>query len=277
MLHEVSETALITLRSRVIESQKENPVILDPVGSQLYQGLLGQIPQEVQQRIIQVKASPVLTGYIARRARKYDELCREFLTHHADGLVLNLGCGFDTRFWRLGLQEANYMELDLPEVLELKKKILGDQMNYSFIEGSVLDTEWISAVRSTRAEKVIILAEGLFMYFPEDKSISTIRNIADAFTNSRLVMEVVHSSYTRGFRKKLVQKKMRKGAGSGAGNYYRYGIQNTSELERYHPRIRIRGEWSYLEERDLKPAALRIFRHFRTFTRNQYTVIADIE
>ena len=275
-MDEVSETALITLRSRVIESQKENPVITDPVGVELYKGLLNSISPELHQRIINRGLSPVLTGYIARRARKYDELCREFIAQHPDGLVVNLGCGFDTRFWRLGIPGMQYMELDLPEVMALKKKILGDRLNYPVIERSVLDSEWISRIKSLQSGRIILLAEGLFMYFREDQSIRTLKEIADSFTDSMLVMEVVHSSYTRGFRKKLVQKKMRKRAGSAAGDYYLYGIRSSSVLESYHPRFRVMGEWSYFEDEDLKPALLRFFRHFRTFTRTQYTVIVDI-
>lgn len=276
VLTDVSETALITLRSREIESKKQKPVIVDPVGSELFRGLLDTLSPEVKQRIINRRLSPVLTKYIAHRARKYDNLCREFVASNPDGMVLNLGCGFDTRFWRLGIPEQHYMELDLPEVMQLKKKILGERLTYHVIERSVLDREWISMVEARGAERIIVLAEGLFMYLPEAESRSILQQMADTFSNSRLVMEVVSAKYTRGLWKKMVQMKMRRGAGSQAGDFYQFGISRSSELQEIHRGIQIRGEWSYFDDEDLKPSILRLFRSFRTFARNQYTVIADI-
>ena len=37
----------------------------------------------------------------------------EFLEEFPEGLVVSLGSGFDTRFWRLGGRDLKYMELDL--------------------------------------------------------------------------------------------------------------------------------------------------------------------
>ncbi len=121
-LTEVSETALITLRSRAIEAGKAHPVLLDPVGEECFEALMEITPQELRKRVLERKLSPVLTLHIALRARKYDQLCREFLEEFPDGLIVSLGCGFDTRFWRLGGGNLNYMELDLPGVIEIKQQ-----------------------------------------------------------------------------------------------------------------------------------------------------------
>jgi len=57
---DVSETALITLKSRVVKSEKENPVINDEIGSEYLEKIRLLLPDE---------------------------------------LVVSLGCGFDTRSW----------------------------------------------------------------------------------------------------------------------------------------------------------------------------------
>lgn len=77
ILSDVSETAIITLRARTIESQKHNPVIRDDM------------------------SSITLSRHIALRARKYDFYAKEFLAKHPGELVVGLGCGFDTRYWRV--------------------------------------------------------------------------------------------------------------------------------------------------------------------------------
>ena len=62
-LTEVSETALINLRSRVIESRKRNPVLLDPVGEECFEALVSEMPDDLRKRIMERKLSPVLTRH----------------------------------------------------------------------------------------------------------------------------------------------------------------------------------------------------------------------
>jgi O-methyltransferase involved in polyketide biosynthesis len=275
-IHTVSETALLTLRSRALEAGKKNPLLVDPVGRECHEVLLEIVPGELKERIMKRRLSPFLTMHLALRARKYDHLCREFLEQYPDGLIVSLGSGFDTRFWRLGLGERQYMELDLPEVIRLKKQILGPRMTYPIIEGSVLEETWMNEVKSFQSVHVLFLAEGLFMYFPPGEAVRALQNMAGSFSQSRLVIEVVHEKYTRGSYKRMVERKMRRRAGTGAGEYFLFGIRRARDLESFHPDFRIREEWSFFNDPDIKPSFLRIFRHWRIVSRSQYTVIADI-
>lgn len=275
-LTEVSETALIILRSRVIESRKSNPVLRDPVGEECFEAIVSEMPDDLRKRVMERKLSPVLSRHIALRARQYDRLCMEFLEEFPGGLVVSLGSGFDTRFWRLGGGDLKYMELDLPGVIGIKQQLLKDKITYPMIEDSVLEESWISKVKEMQSDRVLFVAEGLFMYLPSDQVIQTLTRLAESFHSSRLVMEVVAEKYTRGFRKKMVERKMRSGAGSTAGDYYQYGIKEARDLESYHSGFSIRGEWSFFEDPDIQPAFLKLFRHFKSLSRTQYTVIADI-
>jgi methyltransferase (TIGR00027 family) len=275
-LTEVSETALITLRSRVIESRKSNPVLLDPVGEECFEALVSEMPDDLRKRVMERKLSPVLTRYIALRARQYDRLCLEFLEEFPEGLVVNLGSGFDTRFWRLGGRNLKYLELDLPGVIRIKQQLLKDKITYPMIEDSVLEESWISKVKEMQSDQVLFVAEGLFMYLPSDQVIQTLIRLGESFLSSRLVMEVVAEKYTRGFRKKMVERKMRSGAGSTAGDYYQYGIKEARDLESYHSGFSVKGEWSFFEDPDIQPAFLKLFRHFKFLSKTLYTVIADI-
>lgn len=86
-----------------------------------------QVKRAVKAKVIlSIKKTPSsLTRHIALRGRKYDDYCREFLESHPDGLIVSLGCGLDTRFYRLGLDTSQYIELDLPEMIEIKGTLLG--------------------------------------------------------------------------------------------------------------------------------------------------------
>lgn len=276
MLNAVSETAIITLKSRVIESAKENALIKDPMGKLLYESLLEKLNEDVKNRIIKRKLSGVLTAHIAIRGRKYDDYTSDFLKKHPDGLVVNLGCGFDTRYWRVGINKDNYIELDLPEVIKAKQELLGNQLEYRTIGESIFEMGWINEVKSLKASQVLFIAEGLLMYLPEGEVINLFKNLADNFSESEFVFEVVNKKYTKGLNKKMVEMKIKRSIGSDAGSSYNFGVVNSKEVEGYHSGLKVVEEWSYFESEDLKPAILKIFRKFKTFTRTQWTMRAII-
>jgi methyltransferase (TIGR00027 family) len=275
---DVSETAILTLRSRVIESGKDKPVIKDPMGKTLLKGLEPLISQDIKDRILSnKKMSSALTSYIALRADKYDSYTREFLKEKPDGIVVSLGCGFDTRYWRAVNNPNKYFELDLPEVIEIKKKALDWKVPYQMISGSVLEDEWMERISAVQSEHILFLAEGLLMYLDPDKVKELIGKMADRFSKSQFVVEVVAEKYTRGMWKKVTENKMKRRAGTAAGSSFNFGVKNAKELKSYGKGIDVIDEWSFMEDKRLKPSILRIFGHFKTFTRSQWTVKLSFE
>jgi len=143
MLSDVSKTVIATLRSHVIESQKKRPVINDTMAGYCLDKLALLASEEDKPGIFTKKLSPSLTSYIAIRARKYDAVVNEFISKNPGCTVINLGCGFDTRYWRIDNRNCEYFDLDLPEVIEIKREILKDKLEYDMISSSVLDSGWI--------------------------------------------------------------------------------------------------------------------------------------
>jgi O-methyltransferase involved in polyketide biosynthesis len=82
VLSAVSETALITLRSRVIEAEKEKPVIEDVVGRECWHRLQALLPIETRNRAFHRNLPSTLTRHIALRSRKYDTYTRQFMAEN---------------------------------------------------------------------------------------------------------------------------------------------------------------------------------------------------
>jgi methyltransferase (TIGR00027 family) len=281
VLSDVSETALLTLRARAIETKKEEPLIRDDAGVELLDRIGPLLPAETRQRIMDRKLSPVLTRYIALRARKYDSYARSFITENADGLVVSLGCGFDTRYWRVSQDPWRYIEIDLPEVIAAKQKVLADvephsMKPYPMIGCSVLEERWVKEIRSIPAEDVLFLAEGLFMYLPKPEVVRVFGRLSESFSRSHIVFEVVNERYTKGIWKKLVESRMRRSGGTEAGSSYQFGVRDAKDVEAYGQHIRVVEEWSFYEEKDIRPRVLALFRNFKLMTRTQWTVKATI-
>jgi len=276
VLNSVSETALITLRARVIESQKEKAVIKDDVGAECLRRLQKLLPRETQDRILKKKLPSTLTRHLALRARKYDEYARTFIQGHPNGMVVSLGCGFDTRYWRLFEKPWNYVEVDLPEVIEVKKQVLGDIARYLMIGCSVTDEKWIQKILPIQRDNVLFIAEGLFMYLPRDEVIRIFNRLSASFTKSQIAVEVVSESFTRGIGKRLLKSKMQRSFGMREDASFSFGIKDAREIETYGNNIRVVEEWSYFEDPDIEPKFFRLFRNFRPMTRSQWTIRATI-
>ncbi len=277
MLSTVSETAILTLKSRVEVSQTPQPLFRDIMGARIYSALQEQLSDDVKKRTVDRRLPKSLSTYVALRARQYDRYTKAFLKKHPDGLVVSLGCGLDTRFWRLGLKASQYVELDLPPMIDVKKSLIDDDIPYSMLPISVLDHKWIDTIKNIRTDKVLFLAEGLFMYLPEDEVVKLFKALADNFTQSEIVFETVHKKYTQGFYKKMVEMKMKKRLGSDAGGSYQYGILGPEEVEAYDHSLHVISEWSYVEDKDVEPKYMHCLRKFKTVTRSQWTVRVSID
>jgi methyltransferase (TIGR00027 family) len=276
-LNSISETALITLRARAIESQKKNPVLKDDMGVECLKRLRGLVPQEIEERIFKRKLPSTLTRHLALRARKYDSYARIFMEGHPDGLVVSLGCGFDTRYWRMFQKPWKYVEVDLPEVIEAKRVILDDSAQYLMIAGSVTEEAWIQKIRSIQNDNVFFIAEGLFMYLPKVEAIRIFNRISTSFTKSQIAVEVVSERLTRGLGKKLLKSKMQRSFGMKDDASFSFGIRDAREIETYGNNIRVVEEWSYFEDRDIEPKFFRLFRNLKSMTRSQWTIRATID
>ncbi len=276
VLNAVSETALITLKARVVETEKENPVIRDEMGLECLERLRTLLPTDTRTRILDRKLPPTLTRHIALRARKYDAYAKEFIVEHPDGLVVSLGCGFDTRYWRVSDQAWNYIEVDLPQVIEAKKQVLGDFATYRMIGCNILEDGWVEGIQSIQNKTILFLAEGLFMYLPKPDVVGVFNRLAERFSRSQIVFEVVNEKYTRGLWKKSVERKMRRSAGTTAGSSYEFGLRDAREVETYGENIKVVEEWSYFEDDDIRPRFLRLFRNLKFISRTQWTIKANI-
>jgi methyltransferase (TIGR00027 family) len=276
----VSETALITLRARAEATRAAHPVLHDPMSVALLEQLAPLLAADTHARLLGRRLPAALTTYVAHRSRKYDDYARRFLGAHAEGCVVSLGCGFDTRYWRIGTPSARYVEVDLPPVVEAKRQVLRQvrpgPAAYRMIGGSVLEEAWLGAVAALQRTRVLFIAEGLLMYLPADGVARLFERLATTFSRSEIVFEVVHARYTRGVWKQMATKKMQRRLGTTADAAYRYGLRHTRDVEAYDPRIRVAEAWSYFEDPDLRPRVLTLLRHLPLFTRTQWTIRATV-
>jgi methyltransferase (TIGR00027 family) len=271
-LTDVSKTAIATLRCHVLESKKNNPVIKDPMAEYCLNELMAIATEEERMLLFNRKLSPVLTNHIAIRARKYDSIINNYISKMPSCTVVNLGCGFDTRYWRINNRPCEYIELDLPELIEMKREVLKHHLSYEMIGCSVLDTSWIDRITSKGNRGFLLIAEGLFMYLPRMDVINLFKIFSERLYNSQITLEVVTDKYTRGIWKKIVIMKINRELGFDAGSSYSFGVKNASEFESFGEGLKVANEWSYFEDPDIRPRILK----YLGYSRTQWTVTVTI-
>ncbi len=240
-LSKVSQTAILILVCRVVASQKKNPIFYDPMAVLCLERLIAVASAEEKKLI--VKWKKMYAGLQARDARariqtviSFDSITDLFISTHPGCTVINLACGFDTRFWRIENEKCKYIELDLPEIIELKREILKDHLGYELIASSVLDPAWIDKVTSSGNSNFLLLAEGLFMYLPEQDVIRLLQGISRRFNHSQLVLDMAPEKYTHGLWKKMINLESK---AWGLDVSILSGITDPGEIESYGPGLKV--------------------------------------
>jgi O-methyltransferase involved in polyketide biosynthesis len=146
---------------------------------------------------------------LARRMKAFDNAANRFIAENPNCTVINLARGFVTRFWRIANENCRYVEIDLSEVVVLKREILKDHLGYELIGCSVLDTSWIDKVTKNGNAGFLFLAKGLFPWIPQQDATRLLQVIAHRFTRSQLVLDMVPEKYTKGIWKKLIRLRAR--------------------------------------------------------------------
>lgn len=124
------------------------------------------------------------------RSREFDRRTRDFLAAWPDAVVVHIGRGLDTRFERVDDGAAEWYDLDLPEVVELRQKLIGDEgARHHLLACSVLEDAWLETVSSLHPRPFLFLAEGVFMYFEEARVKRLVLTLRDRFPGAELIVD----------------------------------------------------------------------------------------
>jgi methyltransferase (TIGR00027 family) len=274
-LSDVEATSLVTLYCRAIESRSPDPILYDDKAVEIVcqlDPLLVDSSDRLAHSLSEYHVNKNLVVHIALRARRYDEYARAFLSRHPGGVVVNLGCGMDTRFFRLDDSQLVLFDLDLPGVIGFKRRFVPENERYRMLAASVFDYTWMDDVARSGRGPALFLAEGVFMYLDPAEVKSLVLELQACFPGSELVCEVVNSLWLSKLFKPMVQSKMRRGAGLGQGAVYQFGVPHSRALEAWNEGIQFLDEWSYFDSNHPKLGWVGWFGRLKLFRHTQWTV-----
>lgn len=142
------ETSLITLYSRALESRSKDPVLQDEAA--------GEAIRRIDYDFGRLKLRKVLALSIAIRAKQFDLWTSQYLAETPDATVLHLGCGLDSRNFRLNPNASvRWFDVDYPEVIEVRRRLYPERVGYHMIGSSLTDPGFLDEVPTDRPAMIV--------------------------------------------------------------------------------------------------------------------------
>ncbi|MEV6324726.1 class I SAM-dependent methyltransferase [Nocardia sp. NPDC051787] len=171
------QTMLATLYAKALDADAEKPLL----GDTWAKDAVRRIDYDWRSTSI----TPRNQVGVTVRTVHFDNWAREFLAQHDRAVVLHLGCGLDSRAFRLDPgPEIEWYDVDYPEVITLHEQLYPSREHHHRVAASVTDPAWLQEIPADRP--VLMIAEGLTMYLTEDAGVALLRAVVEHFPSGEL-------------------------------------------------------------------------------------------
>lgn len=228
------ETLLIPLYCKFLEVQRQDGLLKDDK--------VVEIVQQLNCDFNKFASSNTWSSQVgvAVRTKILDQATRAFLSGNPYAVVVNLGAGLCTRFWRVDNGSVRWFELDLPEVKQVWSQVFTETDRHRYLTYSILDFDWIDELRPLRDSPFLFIAEGLFMYFEPQAVKRVIAEVQLYFPQSEMLIDAISP---------LIAKRTKQHPQvSKTDAVFKWGINTGQELETWNQNIHFIQEWYYLDQ-----------------------------
>ncbi|OCC14051.1 class I SAM-dependent methyltransferase [Streptomyces sp. PTY087I2] len=224
VLGPAQETLLIPLYGRAVETRKRHPMAIDPRAVEIVEAIDYDFAKFDGDRSL---AGSVLRGLI------FDHWVAGFLRAHPCGTVVEIGAGLNTRFERLDNGSCHWVELDLPDSMDLRRKLFEESDRRSMIAASVVDDAWVAQVREYPGPYFFV-AEAVLIYLTEADARRAAGRIAGSFPDSTLAFDTWGEWILRNQRRRVQRRRdpLRKMSAT-----LEWACDDPREIESWHPGI----------------------------------------
>jgi methyltransferase (TIGR00027 family) len=253
------ETMLMTLSGRAIQSQWKKPILRDPWAEEA----MRHIDYDLSKQLTGVASWSIWKDIgptvIATRAATFDLLTTRFLADHPDATVLHVGCGMDSRVFRIdppaGVQ---WFDVDYPDVIALRRQLFpesrtsapsaaaqvrvaspqrGDRESaYHLIGAQLDDLRWMDDVPRDRPG--LFIAEGVLHYLSETEVKALLNAVVAHFPGGQMIFDICNS---------FIVKRAGSNVG-GTGATYKWGLDDPQDIKQLEPKLELIKEFKPSEQ-----------------------------
>jgi O-methyltransferase involved in polyketide biosynthesis len=241
-LGDVQKTLFLPLWGRANETLKKNPLLVDKTAVEIMKRVNYDLSPIANNMHEITKFAWIV------RTLLMDRVIRQFLIVHPRGTIVNIGCGLDTTFDRIDNGLCTWYDLDLPDVIELRRQFISEKDRRRFVSSSLLEEGWLKLLKST--EGLLFMAAGVLYYFEEEMIRRFFLKLADTFPESELVCDVSSPMGVRAANKIVIQA-----SGLDERSFLKWGVKSVSDIRHWDPRIKLIKKYPYFKgmKRHLEP------------------------
>ena len=217
LLNGVEDTLYIPLVARIYISEKFPDYFYDEKAL----SLKSNIPTD----LIEKNSSEYFYMASVSRQDVIDKKIIKFLEENENCNVVFLGAGLETAYNRINNKTANFYQVDLPSVIDIRKKVLGNAKNEKLISGDMFTLEWIKEIDTELP--TMIAVSGVYQYFYKEKIVEMIKKMKSFLPKGELVFDATN---TKGL--KIANKYVKKTGNANAQMYF--SIDSVKEFCRYY-------------------------------------------
>lgn len=229
-LTNVQRTLLLPLWGRAKLTRTGNPVLSDPKAVEIVE----QIVEYDFDSVEKIFSDFFNVGWITR-AKMFDDTIKAFLSKHPEATVVNLGAGLDTTFFRIDNGLLRWYDLDLPDVIEIRKKVIPESDRSKCIAASMLDPAWVKEVKAGSSE-VMFFSGGVLFYFTETEVKELFKLLADNFPGTEIIFDTISAPAVP-----IVNKGLKDSGHESA--QIKWGINEAKDLLEWDRRIMVLEEY----------------------------------
>ncbi|HEX7556824.1 MAG TPA: class I SAM-dependent methyltransferase [Leptolinea sp.] len=259
-LGNIQKTLLLPLWGIAMETRKIKPLLVDNKAVEIMEKMDYDFST-----IASGISSLSQTAWILR-SKYVDKTICEFLQKYPSGTIVNIGCGLDTNFERVDNGTLQWYDLDMPDVVKLRRRFIPESDRRVFISSSFLDPDWLRQIKVNG--NVLFVAAGVFYYFKEEEIKTFFTRLAGGFPGCEVFFDA-SSSYGIKIANKMVIKR----GGLDEKSYLVWGLEKPEDLLTWDPRIMVMETLYYFRgNRKILPFKIWLIGTFSDKTRIQYMV-----
>ena len=182
----VPETMIQTLYARAKESRKSN--------HRIYDGKAIEVVEKLDYDFAAADRDFAMSAGVIARTILLDGMVKEYVGKHPNALVINIACGMDTRYYRVDNGQIQWVNIDLPETIAVRRRFLQETGRVSMVACSAMDEAWTEQVQSGRRD-VLVIVEGLTMYLTEGDVGKILGIVAGHYPGATIFMEIMNPKF----------------------------------------------------------------------------------
>jgi methyltransferase (TIGR00027 family) len=204
------ETMLMTLSGRAIQSQWKNPILRDPWAEEAMRHIDYDLSKQLKGVASWNMWKDIGPTVIATRAATFDRLTNDFLADHPDAVVLQVGCGMDSRAFRVNLPAGvEWFDVDFPDVIDLRRQLFPVRDHYHMIGAPLDDLHWLGEV--PREQPGLMIAEGVFHYLSKMDVKGLLNAVVAHFPGGQFIFDICNTMIVKQAGKNVTGRAQRTG------------------------------------------------------------------